>query len=214
MDEPILQTIKDYGSTIAAVGAATTVIVTAVKYGIPAAQRAWNTHCLLRSLYDTFGPEGANVLKAAMVEIQSRHTRLSAKLDVITRNMSIGLYVCSPDGRCSWCTQYLADLFQLPMEEMMGYGWLKHVVEPQNVYQHWRWSVDNRTPYRHEYEITNATKHKIYRIYTEAYPVMTEDRASILFYMGFIKVIEERERQGPAIDNDTTRFGAVPKSAP
>lgn len=141
---------------------------------------------ILKDIERNFGKEAGRVLKEI---VQQRGLQIAIdemRLNIIENAVGIGIYICDSAGMCTYANKTLAKIFGLSQEEMLGYGWITTIVDKQKAYSNWKFSVDNKVPYRDEYEIKNLEG--IITCTTEAEPSYDDSETVILGYVGIVKI--------------------------
>lgn len=144
---------------------------------------------VLKDIEKNFGKEAGRILKDI---IQQRGLEIvidEMRLNIIENTIGIGIFICDISGKCTYANKTLARMFGISQAEMLGNGWLTPIVDKQKAYLNWKFSVDNGTPYRDDYQI--EVDGKIFNYHTEAEPSIGDDNAGILGYVGIVRLIEK-----------------------
>lgn len=199
---PIINTddlsLAEVSTTIAKVGAGIGIIWAGWKFLLrqiwPRMIKHFYAQHIGGQLFREFGEDAARKIKDALTNNRMSTARINARLDVICREMKIGLYICDATGKCIWSNQYLADLFGMDSTEVLGYGWLLGIADDERERSHQRWmfSVKNDTPYRDEYHALNRRTGQKTLVMTEAEPIRTEDGKTPTNYIGILKEISNK----------------------
>ena len=141
---------------------------------------------LAESMFDAFGEDAATKLKTALVDNRLALARAEARLNLICKHSHMGVYICDRDGKCVFANDFLCEMFGLDHEKMKGYGWLACVDDRESEFHHWKFAVDNDTPYRSTYNMINQKTKQVQRVTTEAEP--HREGGVPVFYIGLVKL--------------------------
>ena len=115
----------------------------------------WRVVATAHRIVNEFGSGAVVDLVALVRQNQLAAETLHIRIQVLEEHQHIGVYVCDPEGRCTWANQYLADAFGLDLGEMKGFGWLRAIGsrEREQVQQRWKTALQNGIPYNGEYHV-------------------------------------------------------------
>lgn len=138
---------------------------------------------LVKDIEDHFGAEAGAIIKK-LISDKGYSILLSQKrLDIIENAINIGIYLCDASGKCTYTNKVLAEMFGLQQSDMLGYGWLQPIIDKQKTHYNWRFSVDNKIPYKDEYEIEVDGETK--QCYTEA--IQSIEDGIVIGFVGFVR---------------------------
>jgi PAS domain S-box-containing protein len=149
---------------------------------------------LAESMFDAFGADAADKIKNALVENRLGLARAEARLNLICKQSNLGVYICDKDGRCTFANDFLCEMFGLDSDRMKGYGWLACVQDRESEFHHWKFAVENDTPYRSSYTIMNQKTKLAFKVNTQAEP--HREGGVPVFYIGLVKAADETSKQG------------------
>lgn len=164
------------------------------KWVIPFIKYLFNFFLSANSIYRNFGSDSGVKIKRILVDLQSSSSLMQVKQDLLSKHLDLGIYVTSADGQYIAANPTLCELFGLDEREFHGTGWLKPVKDKIRVFEHWKISRNNEIPYNDSYIIVNQRTNEELSIYTEAYPVKTND-GTLLCYVGFAKKTKDLENK-------------------
>lgn len=143
-------------------------------------------------LHREFGPDAATQIRAMLERVTRSTDELQVRQKIAEQHLRIGIYICRPDGRCSWANDYLCELFGRSQDQMHGFGWIDavHDDDRKRVYEEWHFATENVLPYRTTYAVVHGGD--VVPVKTEAFAVTHGKRVDgdVVFYVGF--VIEDR----------------------
>lgn len=135
-----------------------------------------------------FGDKPVQKVKEEHDRIKEETSKLSIRLDIHERYLSIGLFICEPEeGKCVWTNEYLNNLFGLDSTQMSGFGWMAsvHPDDREKAYKNWLYSVENNLPYECSYRcINNRTKQET-KVTAHSIAAM-DDNKEVVCYVGYI----------------------------
>jgi len=141
---------------------------------------------IMSDIQRAFGVEaGATILKF-LSSYNDYKTETNIRLDILETDANIGIYVCAVTGECIYANTTLCKMFGMSPDEMKGFGWIKHLADPEGEYKHWKFTVDNGLPYSSKYDVLKEGG--IFKYHTEAEPKKTADGV-VLGYVGMVKPV-------------------------
>jgi len=145
-------------------------------------------------MVSSLGEKPGDVISESLRALVKSTNLRKIEVQLIQEKLEMGFYLCSPDGHCIETNPYLDDLFGLPSDEMVGYGWLSAVVDHQkhHVAEEWRASVTLGLPYRARYQILNHRTGITVWVRTAAYAI-TEKGADPTGYAGFLHADDDQD---------------------
>lgn len=138
--------------------------------------------------HNVFGDKPVEKIKETHDKLSHEANKLSIRLDIHEKYLSIGLFICEPkEGRCIWTNDYLNSLFGLDSSDMHGYEWMSAIrqEDKEKVYNHWKFSIDHNTPYECEYSIINQRSKELKRVIATAVAAVDESGETVC-YVGYI----------------------------
>jgi PAS domain-containing protein len=175
----ILETITIVGSLI---GLLSGIVWYLLSYG----RRFIRVVPTVDKLHDLFGPDPIEVLHELVKDSQAAVGEIEIRQRIAERHLQIGIYVCSPNGKCSWANDYLCNAFGLDSSSMHGYGWLSAVnrSDQHRVHTAWTEAITKELPYREEYGVVPQDGEPRWRASTVAEPVIRNNK--IVCYVGYV----------------------------
>lgn len=148
--------------------------------------------------HNTFGDTPAETIKDLYDSIQCSYDTMEVRQRIAEKFIKLGIYICSPEGKCIWSNECLNEIFGLDSEDMKGNGWLKAVAEKDRVRvnEHWIYCVRNKISYECDYCIHNHRNDTYTNVTTNAIAVL-DDRDEIQCYVGYLTV------KGNKIENNS-----------
>lgn len=143
---------------------------------------------VIRDIEAKFGKEAGRVIRQMIRDKGIEIVVDEMRLNIIENAIGLGIYICSPDGKCTYANKTLAKMFGLSQTEMLGNGWLKSIVNKQLAYSNWQKATEHNIPYDDVYEVQVDSKIKKY--HTQAEPSMDEDGVVILGYVGIVREVK------------------------
>ena len=143
-------------------------------------------------LHIEFGSNPIGQLASIIREIEASHGEYEIRQRIAERHLAVGIYVCSPDGKCTWCNDWLLQAWGMDSGAIKGFGWLTAIrrEDQQRVHEAWTRSVEEGTPYEEHYHVEPPNKSDLWEAYTEAWPV--KNRAGkIICYVGYVRREEQ-----------------------
>ncbi len=139
---------------------------------------------VVQDIEKTFGREAGVALRRMVETLHQKIDMKDIRLDILENTLSIGIYLCDGDGKCTYANKTLADMFNMDKERMMGYGWLEPIVNKKAAYETWKFAVDNRIPYSDTYDVSTELGVRTYK--TMAEPSIKDD--IVLGYVGVVRI--------------------------
>jgi len=175
----ILETIDTLGGWAVAAGG----VAIAARKRISSIVRA---AVLADAFHAQFGPEAAETLKQIVDDVQRSQTVTQLRQRIAERHLRVGVYVCGPDGRCTWSNEWLAEAFGIDRDNMRGFGWLNAIDAEQRLEatERWKYAVRNGVPYVDEYTVVNGRIGKTWQAQTEAFAI--EQDGGVVCYVGYV----------------------------
>lgn len=152
------------------------------------------------SIHAQFGPEAAATLRAITDDLSRSRTVQEFRHRLAERHLRIGIYVCSPCGKCTWCNEWLAEAFGIDRADMNGLDWLRGIEAGDGLRAADKWvhAVAHGIPYQDEYKVHNTRTGKDWIAVTEAFAI--QDDGVVACYVGYVVP----KGEGPG-DSDVTR---------
>jgi len=121
-----------------------------------------------------FGPDAAEAIKTILESVSRSQSIAEVRDRIQERHLRVGIYVCNPDGACTWCNEWLAEAFGRDERDMHGYGWLSSVEPSERIRakEHWDYCLQSGIPYEDEYTVVNRRSGKTWRAKTDAVSVI------------------------------------------
>lgn len=150
--------------------------------------RNWAT---LHRLHRHFGDDPVSALAEILSHVETTTGELDIRQQIAARFLQVGVYVCDPEGGCTWVNDVLADAFQLDSQEALGHGWLSAISkrDQRRVYANWKHSVQNDLHYKESYTV-EPENGEAWRAETQAWPVRNQS-GKVLCYVGYIRKVDE-----------------------
>jgi PAS domain S-box-containing protein len=172
-----------------------TAIITFLKWGWPKIKpiieninyiTADGIH-VIKDIEHHLGKEAGKVLKEMISKNRIEVLVDELRLNIIENNIGLGIFICNPEGICTYSNKTLAKMFGLSQAEMIGHGWVGPIVDKEKAFNNWKFSVNNKVPYRDEYMVrVNGVEH---RYYAEAEPSVADKTNEVLGYVGIVKKV-------------------------
>lgn len=140
------------------------------------------------AFHDLFGDKPVQKIKEEHEKLKEHTSKMSIRLDIHERYLSIGLFICEPEeGKCVWTNEYLNNLFGLDSTEMHGFGWMRsvHPEDRERVYKIWLYSIENNIPYECEYRCVNQRNKTELKVIAHSIAAMDELN-EVVCYVGYI----------------------------
>lgn len=181
------QTIEFIGLLLGGAGALFSGLWIAYKF----ASRAVRVLPAVDRLHDLFGLSPVDELHAVISGTAASVGELEIRQRISERHLAIGIYVCRPDGECTWANDFLCEQFGLDSQEMRGYGWLAAVSrhDRDRVLEAWTKAVTMHLPYSETYAVVPANDEETWVAMTESWPVKEGEK--IICYVGYVKRLRE-----------------------
>lgn len=109
----------------------------------------------------------------------------SVKLDIIEDMLSVGIYVADSAGKWTYVNNTMALLMGMQPVEMTGNGWLRNILDRENVHSKWMNAIKNRMPYSDTIAINKHGRITEFELTT--LPVLSNGEFSA--YVGTIKIV-------------------------
>ena len=178
----VSQTIELFVVLIGGVGVFAATLWAVIKF----VTRLYRVLPAMDRLHDLFGSNPVDELHAILSTSSASIGELEIRQRIAERHLAIGVYVCRPDGECTWANDFLCEEFGLDSSEMRGYGWLSAVSrhDRERVHSAWTKAVELHLPYSETYAVKPEHK-ETWVAYSEAWPV--KERERIICYVGYVK---------------------------
>ncbi len=130
--------------------------------------RRWR---FIGALAAEFGEDAATLI-GIIRTFESGHGQLELRQRIAERHAALGIYTCDPDGRCTWCNDWVCEAYRIDSADIVGFGWIAAVAkeDQQRVRDRWLDCVQHQTPYRDEF-IVEPTNGDPWMATAEAWPV-------------------------------------------
>lgn len=139
---------------------------------------------------DHFGVEAAATIYQILKSVERSQSESEIRHRIVEAKLGIGVYICDPQGRCTWCNEFLAESFGRDREQMLDFGWLA-ALDPSDAdesFRHWAYAVEHGLPYRHRYRVINRRSGLEWLAETEAVAVTHGDQ--LLCYVGWVVAVD------------------------
>lgn len=173
----------------AAIGTAAGFIWAAIRVG----GRMYRVLPAVDRLHDFFGESPVHELHKIIADIRTTVGEVEIRQRIAERHLEIGIYVCDPDGRCTWANDYLCDAFGIDSADMLGHGWLSAISKHQQVPVHttWKQCVADALPYRESYTVVPLDGRPEWKAVTQAWPVVRNDK--VVCYVGYVRQDDRKD---------------------
>lgn len=133
-----------------------------------------------------FGPASAETIRAILDDVTRSQSVHELRHRIQERTLRVGIYVCGPDGRCTWANEWLAESFGIDRADMRGYGWLNAIdgKERPRILEQWKFAIKNGTPYQTEYVVENKRSGKTWTAQTESFAVIQD--GAVVCHVGYV----------------------------
>lgn len=103
---------------------------------------------------------GGASMRDGLNEIRDTVLIVRARVDELTNVGNLAIYSCDADGRCTWVSDALAEMFGLYKEDMIGLGWLRgiHQDDKARVHEEWLRSVKEGYPFDYDYRLVDGRR--------------------------------------------------------
>jgi PAS domain S-box-containing protein len=151
-----------------------------------------------------FSPNGGSSLDDVIRQIKKNVVEHDLRLSKIFTAVSVadqrnwmiasttdrGIYEYDTSGNCIRVNRYLADMFGMDQNDMLGAGWLRAVnqSERNGVWESLQTSIKNKTPFSAEFTVHNQRTHERFRVHSEIAILLKADE--VTGYMGVIDRIK------------------------
>ena len=176
------QTLEFIGICIGAIGFFVASLWAIIKF----ASRLFRVLPAVDRFHDLFGANPVDELHKIMSSASASIGELEIRQRIAERHLEIGVYVCRPDGECSWANDFLCEEFGLDSSEMRGYGWLSAIArdDRERVHTEWLRAIEHHVPFNETYTVEPHSSEP-WQAYSEALPVREGER--IICYVGYVK---------------------------
>ena len=159
------------------------IIWTLIRFGC----RMYRVLPAVDRLHDLFGESPIHELHTVISDIRTAVGEVEIRQRIAERHLEIGIYVCTPDGKCTWANDYLCDAFGIDSSDMLGFGWLNAVSKNEQLRVHtaWKSAVAEGIPYRELYEVEPRDGRPNWKAMTQAWPVVRNGKT--VCYVGYVK---------------------------
>lgn len=175
---------------LAAVGGVAVTVAGCIWALIRFAGRMYRVLPAVDRLHDLFGESPIEELHALVADIRTSVGEFEIRQRIAERHLEIGIYVCTPDGKCTWANDFLCDAFGVDSTDMLGFGWIGAVAKSEQVRVHtaWKSAVAEGIPYRESYEVEPRDGKDRWRAMTQAWPVVRGGKT--VCYVGYVKKVD------------------------
>jgi PAS domain-containing protein len=133
-----------------------------------------------------FGPDSAQQIHDVIRDLAAAQDVIDVRQSIISRKLRVGIYICDAEtGECLYASDYLAEIFGVPPDEMLGLGWAACVVDKEEKVQTWEYCCKRRITYRDNYSVRHGVTGKMVHCRTEAHYVP----AGVGRYVGWVEII-------------------------
>ena len=133
-----------------------------------------------------FGDDFVKELRELINDLANAQDLLEAKHTVTLRRLGIGIYICdAKSGECIYASDYLAEIYGVTPNAMLGFGWAAQVVDREEKVKTWEYCCNRKITYRDSYSIRNAITEKMVHCRTEAHYVPSGGGR----YVGWVEVV-------------------------
>lgn len=145
-----------------------------------------------------FGSDPAEAIKKALYDLERSGSIRNFKQELFAHELSLGIYICEPDGKCIDANDTLVELFGLSRDKFMGYGWTEAIVpeDRRETIDEWEFAVKKGSAYYQTYRVRNATTGETFPCFTKAMAVIDTASDKLLCYVGYVRRIKENESPG------------------
>lgn len=153
----------------------------------------------IRKIFHELTPNGGGSLADTINDIRKHQIIGQTRAQILWEHQQgVGYYECEGNasenaGACTWANKYLCDLFGIPLEEFVGFGWTQAIVsqaERNRIHKSWLAAVEDEIPYVEEYEIVNQHTGQRHRVKTRAWACYGKDK-KVLKMFGTLELVKE-----------------------
>jgi len=137
-------------------------------------------------IHSEFGDSAFNRLVDIVQKNQVAIEQIYIRTHISERLHNIGIYVCDPEGKCTWANDWLCEAFGLDSHNMHGFGWLAAIKksEQPRVYDSWTNAIKQHTPYIEDYQVHPPNQKTSWTAHTEAWPILIDEK--LICYVGHV----------------------------
>lgn len=154
-------------------------------------RRLYRIWLSIDSLHAEFGNDPIKKLAAIIraMEVDSNEAELRQR--IIENHLGIGVYVCSTDGRCTWCNDTLIQGFGIDSAAIIGFGWTAALdpADRERTIKTWVNAVKESLPYKERYRVIPPNGLQPWNAVTEAWPVVVGGK--MICMVGYVKRVQE-----------------------
>ena len=120
-----------------------------------------------------FGNTPGQTIKGLLQELSMKRTVDEIQRNMMASHLGLGLYICSPDGKCLYANDVLCEIFGRDLHDMVDFGWLASIEgsERLSVHQVWMDCIKSQLPYNCTYTVVNPRTKARHSCSTMAVPV-------------------------------------------
>ena len=184
MNQILTWGMENYASIIAFLGTLLSVVLFFRKWIINGVR---SIHIGTR-FHSVFGSKPVEAIKAMHEKLREENNKLSIRLDIHERYLSIGLFICEPqEGKCIWTNEFLNNLFGIDSSSMKNFGWMGAVdpADRQRTFDTWMYSIEYNVPYECTYRIMNQRTKATTTVVAHSIAAMDENN-EVVCYVGYI----------------------------
>ncbi len=181
-----LDLITNANHTIGAIIVLTSFVTSAAWY-------FFKVYRKIRAIYLLLVPNGGSSLADTINQIRENQQIGQTRTQILWEHQpGVGYYECDADsGACTHANKTLTDLFNMSLEEFLGFGWLGAVEsqsERDRIYKSWVYAVRDRIPYEVEYFINSHGVRT--KVRTRAWACRDKKTGKALKMFGTLEVIQ------------------------
>lgn len=118
-----------------------------------------------------FKPNGGSSMKDALDWLERKFSILECQHRTKFEGDGVATYECDAEGKYTYVSGALAELYGMPAEQFLGTGWLRAVIgttERERVWYNWQYAIKNGIPYEDVYTVLAHGRPLRIRTYTRA----------------------------------------------
>lgn len=185
----MIELLLNFSKTITAVEVISAFVVATLAFSFQAYRK-------IRHIYHQLTPNGGSSLADTINDIRTHQLIGQTRTQILWEHAEkIGYYECDgpagkDPGACTWANKFLCDLFGLPLNEFIGFGWTQAIVsqsERNRIHKSWISAVADEIPYEEAYEIVNQRDGKHYQVKARAWACKNK-KGEVLKMFGTLEV--------------------------
>jgi PAS domain S-box-containing protein len=176
------------------IGVASVTFGTAVAAGVAWMQRRMKRFLVadimgaLKPTLDELRPNGGGSMLDMIRRIDTTVVRVGAMQRLLIGVTNGAVWECDADGRCTYGSPALCELFGLSSEEFVGAGWTSAIVnqrQRQDAWMEWQSAIKAGVPYAAEYVVRNHRTGERFIARASGHPVV-DGKHVVIGFLGTV----------------------------